>query len=185
MPAQVASYLKTNAYPRNSVPNNTWGHGLARLPSLVPGAPANVIAAPGASQASVSWSAPTADGGSSITQYRVTSDPDGKTATVSGAFSSTLITGLTNGTPYTFTVEAANAIGTSTASTASNSVTPVTIPDPPTNVMATSTNAQATVTWTAPASDGGSPILFNTVTSAPSSHMQRLRPPTPPQRSPD
>ena len=32
-PAQVAAYLKDNAVARGSVPNNTWGHGFAQLPS--------------------------------------------------------------------------------------------------------------------------------------------------------
>ena len=41
------------------------------------------------------------------------------------------MTGLTNGTAYTFTVTATNGVGTSTSSSASNSVTPVTTPAPP------------------------------------------------------
>jgi hypothetical protein len=60
-----------------------------------------------------------------ITSYTVTSSPGGITA--SGASSPVAITGLTEGTPYTFTVTATNASGTGTASAASNSVTPVQI----------------------------------------------------------
>ena len=33
-PAQIADYLKTNAQPRGIKPNNTWGHGFAKLPAL-------------------------------------------------------------------------------------------------------------------------------------------------------
>ena len=63
------------------------------------------------------------NGGSPITSYTVTSSPGGKTAT--GASSPITVTGLTNGTAYTFTVTATNALGTGPASSPSNSVTPV------------------------------------------------------------
>jgi len=33
-PAQIASYLKSNAEARGTVPNNTWGYGFAKLPAL-------------------------------------------------------------------------------------------------------------------------------------------------------
>ena len=47
-------------------------------------------------------------GGSAVIDYKVTSLPGGITAT--GTSSPITITGLTNGTPYTFTVQAANGI---------------------------------------------------------------------------
>ncbi len=73
------------------------------------------------------------------------------------------VTSLTNGTAYTFTVSAVNAIGTGAASAPSTSVTPRTVPGTPTSVSATAGNASATVTWTAPA-NGGSVITGYTVT---------------------
>jgi hypothetical protein len=68
------------------------------------------------------------------------------------------VTGLTNGDTYTFTVSAANVVGSGPSSPASNAVTPATVPDPPTIVSITTGNASATVTWSAPSSDGGSAI---------------------------
>ncbi|MBV5342835.1 fibronectin type III domain-containing protein, partial [bacterium] len=61
-------------------------------------------------------------GASAISGYTVTSNPGGLTAT--GASSPLVVTGLTNGTAYTFTVTATNTQGTGAASTASNSITP-------------------------------------------------------------
>src|SRR5439155_24392358 len=118
----------------------------------------------------VSWTAPLSDGGSAITSYTVTSSPAGASATATGT--SATLTGLTNGTAYTFTVVASNAVGNSAPSVASNSVTPVapaTVPGAPTAVTATAGNASATVSWTAPPSDGGSAITSYTVTSSPAS----------------
>jgi hypothetical protein len=132
-----------------------------------PGSPTGVSASAGDATATVSWTAP-ADGGSPITGYTVTSDPGGLMATTLGA-TSTTVTGLSDGTTYTFTVTATNAIGTSGPSAPSNPVTPAapTVPGAPTSVTATAGNAQASVQWTAPASNGGSPILSYTVTSNP------------------
>ena len=64
-----------------------------------------------------------ATGGSTITGYSIVSSPTTTTQTTSS--SPYTFTGLTAGTSYTFTVTATNANGTSTASSASNSVTPV------------------------------------------------------------
>ena len=82
------------------------------------GASSNVATA-GGQTASVAFTA-NATGGSAITSYTVTSSPGNITAT--GASSPINISGLTNGTSYTFTVQANNANGSSLASAASASV---------------------------------------------------------------
>jgi len=89
----------------------------------VPDAPTGVTAIAGNEQATVSFTPPTNDGNSPITSFTVTSNPGGFTAT--GTTSPITITGLTNGTVYTFTITATNAIGTSVASAPSASVTPM------------------------------------------------------------
>lgn len=80
--------------------------------------------ATGSTTATVTFTAPANDGGSPITQYTATSSPDGITGTLNQAGSGTItVSGLTSGTSYTFTVTATNAVGTSPASAASNSIT--------------------------------------------------------------
>ncbi len=101
----------------------SWTSLTAGTPSGLPGAPTIGTATAGNAQATVTFSAPVSNGGSAITLYTATSNPDSKTGTSITAGTIT-ITGLTNGTPYTFTVTATNATGTGEASAASNSVTP-------------------------------------------------------------
>lgn len=92
-------------------------------PAAVPGAPTALVASPGVAQATVSFTAPATNGGSPITGYTATSSPGGFTG--SGASSPVIVNGLTNGTAYTFTVHATNAVGNSVESGASSSVTPI------------------------------------------------------------
>ncbi|MFZ0928578.1 MAG: kelch repeat-containing protein, partial [Syntrophobacteraceae bacterium] len=135
--------------------------------ATAPGAPTGVTAIAGNSLATVSFTAPTSTGGSSITGYTVTSSPGDKTA--SGAGSPITVKGLTNGTAYTFTVTAKNKIGTGPASSPpSPPVTPATVPGAPTAVTAavTASNAEATVSFKLPA-NGGNPITVCTATSKP------------------
>jgi len=74
-------------------------------------------------EATVPFTAPSSDGGSAITSYTATSSPGDFTGTISQSGSgSIIVSGLTSGTAYTFTVTATNAIGTSLASAVSNSV---------------------------------------------------------------
>ena len=88
--------------------------------------------------------------------------PDRAQTFVSTAVTQT-VTGLTNGTTYTFKVAAINGYGTGPQSAATSAVT-VGAPLAPTSPTATSGNASATVTWVAPAVDNGSAITGYVVT---------------------
>jgi len=91
-----------------------------------PSTPTNVMAIAGNGEVTVSWSTPS-DGGSPITSYVVTSYVDGATQaldTSTSSVTSYLDTGLTNGTTYTFTVAATNAVGVGSPSAPTSKVTP-------------------------------------------------------------
>ena len=125
-----------------------------------PAAPTGVSATAGNGQATVSWTAP-ATGGSPITSYTVTpfigsAAQPSTTVTGTPPATTTTVTGLSNGTTYTFTVTATNSVGTGPASAPSNGVAPSlpSAPAAPAGVSAIGGNAQATVTWTAPANGG-------------------------------
>jgi outer membrane protein OmpA-like peptidoglycan-associated protein len=131
--------------------------GGVHVPATVPDAPTEVEATPGDAQATVAFEAP-ADNGSAITGYTVQVSDGTSTHNVSCDASPCLVSGLTNGTAYTFSVVATNDVGDSAASDPSDAVTPVTVPVAPTGLTLGSQDGSASVSFTAPASDGGSPI---------------------------
>ena len=106
-------------------------------------------------QVTLTWGAPTSAGGLSITEYVVT-DGAGNTATKAAGSSTHTFTGLTNGTGYTFTVKAKNALGYSQA-TSFSLATPVSVPSTPAQPSVSGSSGSVTATWTAPAT-GGSAI---------------------------
>lgn len=130
-----------------------------------PEAPTNVVSAPGDGSATVSWS-PGDDNGSAVTNFTVTRFPGGTAVTAAGNARSVVVTGLTNGTAYTFVVTATNAVGTSSASAPSSPVVPAGRPGRAGEVAATRGDRSATVRWS-PADPNGSPVTGYTVTVSP------------------
>lgn len=84
--------------------------------------PLDVVAVSGDASADVSWSASLSSGSFPMTDYLVRSSPGGRTCLTSVL--SCTVTGLANGTAYTFTVQALTGAGWSAASDPSNAVTP-------------------------------------------------------------
>jgi len=133
--------------------------------ATAPAAPGNFTTTPGDAQVRISWTAPY-NGGSPITGYQVsygvtagytTNWIDMGETEISAL--SYIITGLTNGTSYTFEIRAVNAVGTGT-STGTRTATPsatASAPAAPGSFTATAGNAQVMLSWTTP-NNGGSPI---------------------------
>jgi hypothetical protein len=134
--------------------------------ATVPAPPRGLGATGSGSQISLTWAAPSSDGGSPITSYEVLrgNSPAGEGSAPIGTVSGTTFTdhSAAPGDTYYYEVVAVNAAGVSEPSDEASALRQ-TVPSPPVDVIATGANASATVTWTAPDNDGGSPVVSYTV----------------------
>lgn len=120
----------------------------------------------------VAYTAPAYNGGSTITSYTAISTPGNISATTSTAGSGIInVPGLSALTSYTFKVHATNSIGTSSQSAASSLVSVPSTPPlaPSITSVSLTTSSSVTITYTAPADNGGSTILSYTAISSPGS----------------
>jgi hypothetical protein len=126
-PILITGLQSSTQYTYTVTASGKYGISLASSPSTavtattVPQAPTIDSVTGNNAQVSVAFTAG-ATGGSAITEFTVTSSPGSITA--SGSSSPLVVTGLTNGTAYTFTMTATNTNGTSVASSASSLITP-------------------------------------------------------------
>ncbi len=138
--------------------------------SRAPSAPETLSLTTNRGDVTLDWTPPTDTGSSAITkyQYRVSNDggstwspdftdvPDQNSDSDQADERSYTISSLTLGTEHTIEVRAHNA--TRPGASGSRTVTPATTPGRPQHVNATAGNQQVALTWSAPSSDGGSPI---------------------------
>ena len=153
----------------NSVGGGAESNESTATPRTTPGAPQTLEASAGDAEVTLSWLAPSSDGGATITRYEYRYKTTGNYSgwsTVSGGGSarSVIVPSLTNDTPHTFEVRARNTAGGGTASEVSATPTApavvATTPGPPTNVQAApgTTSGSVRLSWGPPASDGGAAI---------------------------
>ncbi len=95
---------------------------IRKVTAILPGSPLGVSATAGNARVSVNWTAPLPTA-SPVVSYTVTAS-NGATCTATAPATTCTVTGLTNGTPYTFRVVASSAGGTSLPSAASEGVAP-------------------------------------------------------------
>ena len=138
----------------------------ATTEATVPGAPRSLDAeADGTSRIELSWRAPTRDGGTPVTGYRIEVSEDGGTrwddlvANSHNTRTTYVHTGLEPATRRHYRVSAINRIGLSPASRVVSAITDATVPDAPTGLVATAVApTQIDLFWAAPAYDGGAPV---------------------------
>ena len=138
----------------------------ATTATTVPGAPTGLTAtASGATAINLSWSAPGSTGGSAITGYKIEVSPNGtsgwtdQVANTNSTATTYAHTGLAAGDTRHYRVSAINANGAGTASNVDSATTATTVPGAPTGLTATASGTTAiNLSWSAPASTGGSAI---------------------------
>jgi titin len=129
-------------------------------PIAAPTAPRSVKATPSNRTVTLSWAPPTNTGRAPIKDYTIQRLNRGKWVTLPDGVNtarSFRVTGLTNGTRYSFRVIARNSRWPG-AKSAVVRATPRTVPSAPRSLAAVGGDGLVALTWKAPASNGGAPI---------------------------
>lgn len=89
--------------------------------------PGTPVGTAGSAQVTVTWAPPANTGGNPPDGYTVTASPGGAGCSVAAPATRCTVTGLANGTPYTFTVQAQHPNGSGPVSSVSAAITPVAV----------------------------------------------------------
>ena len=141
---------------------------LKELTLAYPSSPQNLKSSPGDGYVVLSWAAPSSDGGSAITEYRIYRGTSyGKEVLLDSVTAPRTLykdTAVKNGQTYYYKVSAVNKEeeGTS-ASTKATPTSSVTTPSAPRNLIATAGDRVVSLNWNAPVDDGGSAITEYTI----------------------
>ncbi len=154
-------YYQISAY--NAAGEGTLSSEVSVTPSRAPGQPTGLHAVGGLRQATLTWTAPTDTGGSTISGYNVYrgSLPDGEGATLvaAGVQAPFTDTGLDDSTTYYYQVSAVNSVGAGLRSEAV-AVTALHVPPSPHNLVAVAGDRTVDLAWEASASNDGSPLTY-------------------------
>ena len=176
----VAGLADATTYQVTVAAQNAVGVGVASaavqattLPASnggVPSAPTAPVVTAGIRSLLVSWSPPSSDSGARVTGYVIRLAPAGGGSTITktvGRVTSTNVTGLADGTTYGVSVAAQNANGVGPVSP-SVAATTVGVPSAPAAPTVGAGVRSLLVSWSPPASDGGSRVTDYLVQVTPS-----------------
>jgi uncharacterized repeat protein (TIGR02543 family) len=175
--ATVTGLIAGNAYEFRVTAKNIIGNSLPSFSSptieTLPTAPTITGVTSGSEQVTVTWNAPSHLGSGTITgdqyvvkAYDAAGNEAGSCKPTSGQ-TTCVVRDLDNGSAYTFKVAVVTTVGTSAQSVASATAIPAGVPSAPANVTALTSGSSMTVTFSAPADNGGSAITSYIVTSSP------------------
>ena len=179
-PTQIRTVLTTSAtaFPSTGVYSTCSGRcgaGVLNVQAALilagnlrpPGTPTALQAVPAPGSVTLTWEAPADTGGTDIADYRIQRSTNGgiswstvrdSTTPATGA----TITGLTNGTTYTFRVAAINRVTTGDWSL-SAAATPATTPGRTRSLAARRGDQRVSLSWRKPFSTGGAAILHYSI----------------------
>src|SRR5438046_128779 len=145
-----------------------------------PGAPQGLVATAGDATVTLTWSAPSSNGGSPITNYRIYRSTTGGGETLQATIGNVLTysdTSVTNGVTYYYQVSAVSNVGEGPRSNEASATptAPAGPPGAPQGLGATAGDATVTLTWSAPSSNGGSPITNYRIYRGTSSNGETLK----------
>jgi predicted phage tail protein len=164
--ATVPNLVNGTTYHFQVTAVNSAGEGQAsEMPATpaaeAPGPPTGLTATPGNTQVTLKWNPPASNGGATVTGYDLyagtTADFSGQApvARIPGTIAT--VKGLVVGTTYHFKVRAVNRVGAGPLSEEAKTVG-VTVPGAPARLTVTPGKSRMTLSWAAPASNGGLPI---------------------------